>query len=793
MENNLFKKACRTLELDKVLAMLAEQCVCDDAKQMARDIEPKTELGEVEAQISETTAAKLMLLRRSAPSFRGVVNIISSVGRAAAGSTLSARELINVGNVLATARGLIAYQENGIEMETCIDGLFASLSANSYLENRIFDAIVGEDEIADNASAELASIRRKIAATNQKIRDTLHKIVHSQQYQKVLQDSLFTIRSGRFVVPVKAESRGELPGIVHGSSSSGATLFIEPMPVVEANNELSVLFDKEKEEIERILAELSAETANFAESIAADYKIIVKLDFIFAKARLSMQYKGVQPQLNDDGIIDMKQCRHPLIPYDKVVPIDVRLGEQFDTLVITGPNTGGKTVSLKTLGLFSVMLQCGLHIPAAEGSRAAVFSSVYADIGDEQSIEQSLSTFSAHMTNIVAIMQRLDYRALVLFDELGAGTDPVEGASLAIAIIEAVRKVGARVAATTHYAEIKLYALETDGVENACCEFDVETLRPTYRLLTGVPGRSNAFAIAKRLGMSDEVIGRAKELTSEESIRFEDILTDLEKSRQQAERDRLEAEQARKAAERYKNQMEFEKREADKKLAREMDRLKADTVRTFEEGKKAIREMMTELDKLKLEKDASDFAEKLEQVRASVGARVKKLEAKPEQTESRPAFDAANPSALLPGVSVEIVSLGKTGVVETKPDNQGNVTVKVGAMKLKLHSSALRLVKEKAGPKSASSYIRSGDITRSVKMQLDLRGMNAEEAILELEQYIDDAMMASIPTVTIVHGKGTGVLRSAVHQALRSNKAVKGYRLGKYGEGENGVTIVNLQ
>ena len=544
MDYNI-QKHMKTIELDKVLELLAEKTACEDAADFARNLIPVTEIEEVQQMLSETDTAYQMMARFGAPSFYGLQQIVNSLRRAQSGGVLNLAEFLSIAGVLRAMRGIVQWRKKSEGLQTMLDWRFDCLTSNPYLEDKINQTVASEEEVADTASSALADIRRKMRRASQKVREQLDSMIRSNTYQKYLQDQIVTMRGGRYVVPVKAEYRGEVPGLVHDTSSSGSTLFIEPMSVVEANNEIRVLQSKEKDEIERILTELSAEVGQFADDIIVGYDAAVQLNVIFAKADLAYSMKATMPQLNQTGIIQFKQARHPLLNRDTVVPTDIVLGKEFDTLMITGPNTGGKTVTLKTIGLLSAMAMCGLMLPVAEGSQVSVFRHILVDIGDEQSIEQSLSTFSSHMTKIIRIIEQADDNSLVLLDELGAGTDPIEGAALAIAILEHLRKQGCKIAATTHYAELKEYALQTDGVENACCEFDVQTLRPTYRLLIGVPGRSNAFAISKRLGIEDSIIQRAKELVSAENTKFEDVVRSLEETRQKLEEEKAQAEALR--------------------------------------------------------------------------------------------------------------------------------------------------------------------------------------------------------------------------------------------------------
>ena len=593
----------KALELDKILHLLAEETSCDAAAELAQNLRPSTSLSQVKRLLTETDEAHTMMARFGAPSFGGLKDVSNSLRRAEAGGTLNMTELLRIATVLRTLRGIVDWRSKSEGVKSILDDRFDAIMPNKYLEDRINHAILSEEEMADNASPQLATIRRKIRSASSRAREQLEKMVRSPVTQKYLQDPIITMRDGRFVVPVKAECRGDVPGLVHDTSSSGATVFVEPMAVVEANNEVRVLLSQEQAEMERILAELSAEAGNFASGIISGYKEAVELNLIFAKANLGYKMKATLPLVNDEGKIELKRARHPLIDKEKVVPTDIELGLHFDTLVITGPNTGGKTVSLKTVGLLTLMAMCGLLLPVADNSQISIFNHVLADIGDEQSIEQSLSTFSAHMTNIIKIFEQADASSLILLDELGAGTDPIEGAALAMSILEALRRKGTRIAATTHYAELKAYALQTEGVENACCEFDVTTLRPTYRLLIGVPGRSNAFAISLRLGMDPEIVEHARELVSSENTRFEDVVQSLETSRQRLEEERKEAQRQRLEAEEASRAAKERKDAIDAQADREMEEARRRASELIARTRGQIDAMLNEMEELKKQKN----------------------------------------------------------------------------------------------------------------------------------------------------------------------------------------------
>ena len=788
-----FEKSLMTLELPAVLEMLAAEAVGDTAKEQARALAPSTEPAEVRRRQEETTAAKTMMVVRGSPSFSGVKDVRPSLARADLGGALNTRELLDIARVLQCARLVRGYIADDTVGKTPIDHLFYALHANKFLEEKISTSISGEDEIADGASPELANIRRQMRAAAARARDSLQKIISSPGYAKALQEPIITMRQDRYVVPVKAEHKGAIPGLVHDISASGATLFIEPMAAVKANNELRELSAKEKIEIDRILAELSADCAEHRDDISADFEILVRLDLIFAKAKLSYKL-NCQSAAGEAGGIVLRRARHPLLDQAKAVPISLELGDSFDTLVITGPNTGGKTVSIKTIGLLAAMNQCGLHIPADDGSNLPVFSHILADIGDEQSIEQNLSTFSAHMSNIVNIIEECDDRSLILFDELGAGTDPTEGAALAVAIIEYCRRKGAVIAATTHYAELKVYATNEPGVQNASCEFDVETLRPTYHLLVGIPGKSNAFAISQRLGLGEDIIADARNRVSTESASFEATIEKLEQTRLLLERDRNEAavklreaqENAKKAAF-LKAELEVRLDKADLKSRREAERI-------IQEARATAEEVFHELDEMRKHANEQEEAQQINEARSQLRRKLnlsqealrKELEPAPaEKTSSRP---------LKVGDTVQIKSMGmKATVLAISPDRV--LSLRAGIMNVTAKEDEVLLLEgEKVpGPKTVAKSSAAQLRSMSIEPQIDLRGMESVEAVLAAERYIDSAVMSRLKTVTIIHGKGTGALRAAVQQMLKRNKSVKSFRLGRFGEGEAGVTVVELK
>ncbi len=791
----------KALELDKVLQQLSALASVKDSKERALELKPAAALYDAQALINQTNAAYVLLAKFGGPSFGAARNVNSSLSRAAAGGVLTMRELLDIGEVLRVIRSLYEWRFSQPGADSCLDVYFSSLCPNKMLESNIFTSILSEEEMADNASRELADIRRKMRNQAQSIREKLEGLVRSTHYQKFLQDAIITQRNGRFVVPVKNEHRADVPGLVHDTSGSGATVFIEPMAVVEANNEIRVLQGKEREEIERILTELSVAAGEYADVIKNNFESIVELNLIFAKAQLAYKMKASVPVLNTEGIIELKKARHPLLDPKKVVATDISLGKDFDTLVITGPNTGGKTVSIKTIGLLSLMACCGLMIPAADNSRICVFSEIFADIGDEQSIEQSLSTFSSHMVNIVDIIKKADSGSLVLIDELGAGTDPVEGAALAIAILERLQMNGAKIAATTHYAELKAYALETPRVQNGSCEFDVASLKPTYRLLTGVPGRSNAFAISERLGIDRELIERANEFVSTENIRFENVVDSLEEARLEMESEKSEAQRLREEYEEKLSRAEKKLEEAESLRQKEYEKAQGEALRITEKARREANALLLQIDELRREmkstKDAAELARKAKQAMKKGLSDIDRT-VNPVTTSLYEDDDYVLPRPLKVGDSVLLAELGKEASVLSLPDKRQQVEVLSGALRMRVNVSKLRLIEKKKDnkPKTAS-LSRSGSmesrLNASADNRCDLRGMTVDEALLTLDSFLDSMLMANIGEFTVIHGKGTGALRAAVQKHLKNNKFVKSYRLGVYGEGENGVTIVTLK
>ena len=787
----LYEKSLQKLELGAVLQLLADQACSQEAKSRCMALEPVTDADDVRQLQTQTSAACRLIVQKGSPGLSGIQDVSASLARADRGGSLSAGELLKIAAVLRVARNVKNYAETDA-VSSVLDPWFLDLVGNKYLEEKIDSAIISEEEIADAASPELSDIRRHIRIQSAKIRDSLQKVISSPTYAKYLREPIITIRSDRFVVPVKSEFKGQVPGLVHDVSSTGSTFFIEPMSAVNANNALRELFVRERKEIERILAELSAEAAAYQEHINRNFEILVFLDCIFAKAKLSFQMNAIEPQIREDGKLVLNRARHPLIEKKAVVPISVRLGDDFDTLVITGPNTGGKTVTLKTIGLLTLMAECGLHIPADDGSCISVFDRVLADIGDEQSIEQSLSTFSSHMKNIVEIIEVCDSSSLVLFDELGAGTDPAEGAALAIAIIQNCRQCGARVAATTHYAELKLFAMRTEGVINGSCEFNVETLQPTFRLLIGVPGKSNAFAISRKLGLPELIIKNASDMVSENDANFEDVLNQLEEQRQAMEAARAEAERLRQETERNKKQSDAYFAEIKKEREKAVAKAKKEAQVIIEDARRTANAVTEEIKQLRKQMrdtaDAQGVNLKQAELRRALNEAEEKLAEKKEQPK-RPA-----PSrAIRVGDTVELLKLGsKASVLAINKD--GTYQLQAGIMKITAKPEEVYLLESQEN-QSVKKVVEKSK--RELKLEtsspeLDIRGMASDEMLGVLGMFLDNAYMSNLPSVRIIHGKGTGVLRAAVHAELKKIKYVKRFRLGAYGEGEDGVTIVEF-
>ena len=791
--SELYEKSLLKLELDKVLEMLSACAGSTEGKAACLRVRPVSDLEDVQALLEETTAASDLCTRKGNPAFGDVRDVSAALERADRGGSLQPVELLRIAGVLRCARNIKGYVAED-EKKTVLDPLFAALTPNKYLEDKIFGAILSEEEIADNASPELANIRRHMRIQAGKIRDSLQKIISSPAYAKLLREPIITIRDGRYVVPVKSECKNDVPGLVHDVSASGGTYFVEPMSAVNANNALRELELKEKKEIERILAELSADAAAHRENINENFRMLVRLDVIFAKAKLGYQMRAWAPIMNDQGRVELRNARHPLIDPKVVVPISLHLGKDFDTMIITGPNTGGKTVTLKTVGLLTLMAECGMHIPAGDGSTLSTFDAILADIGDEQSIAQSLSTFSSHMKTIVDVVDQCDDRTLVLFDELGAGTDPAEGAALAMAIIEFCRKMGSCVVATTHYAELKLYAMRTQGVINASCEFNVETLRPTYKLLIGIPGKSNAFAISRKLGLAEHSLKEADDLVGKSDKDFEDVLTQLEQQRQQMESARQEAERLKRETAKIKEESEVYHEQLRKEREKAMETARREAQKIIEDARYAANMASEEIKALKKQlsenADTSNINQRQAELRRSLNEAEEKLRAQQPQAH-RPA-----PSrGILVGDTVELLKLGtKASVIAINKD--GTYQLQAGIMKLNAKPDEVYLLEHDNPYKE--KHVRPAHSGREMNastpnMEVDLRGMDTIEAVCVLERFIDGAVRANLQTVRIIHGKGTGAVRAAVHQSLKKSKFIKKYRLGVYGEGEDGVTIAELR
>ena len=789
--NELYEKSLKKLELDKVLELLAEHAGSEAAKEKCRAMAPLTDADDIRALQKETSDACKLITLKGSPSLGGIRDMSASLARADRGGVLSTEELLQIAGCLKSARMVKNYAD-GDSVPTVLDPWFFQLMANKYLEEKIYTCIPAKDEIADAASDELASIRRKIRQQSAKIRESLQKIISSPSYAKILREPIITIRSDRFVVPVKSECKNDLPGLVHDVSASGSTFFIEPMQAVNANNALRELFVAERKEIERILAELSSECANYRTHIEENYRVLVTLDCIFARAKLSFAMNAMEPEIRTDGRLELKRARHPLIDRQAVVPISVRLGTDFATLIITGPNPGGKTVTLKTIGLLTLMAECGMHIPADDGSYVSVFPLVLADIGDEQSIEQSLSTFSAHMKNIVEIVSVCDSESLVLLDELGAGTDPAEGAALAVALIEFCRQCGAKVAATTHYAELKIYAMRTDGVINASCEFDVETLKPTYRLLIGIPGKSNAFAISRRLGLPEHIIDKAKSMVNENDTNFEDVLNQLEQQRQEMERARAEAEQLRLETEKQKKQSEQYYNEIKLQREKAAQQAKKEAQYIIDDARRTANQVYDELKQLRKQMQDSADVQNSNERQAALRRTLNEAEAKLSGGEEKKERPKASREIRV-GDTVELLKYGSKATV-LSIGKDGTYQLQAGIMKVNAKANEIYLLENQ--PKGNAKKVIEGkvrELKAAVSPELDLRGMAVDEALPVLDNFLDSAFLANLPTVRIIHGKGTGVLRSAVQDELRRSKYVKNFRLGVYGEGENGVTIAEFK
>ena len=790
------EKSLRVLEFNKVIDLLKNKASSSLGLKYIEKLTPSSNFEDVKYMLEETSETQSILLKMGSVGLQGIHDIEDKAKRANIGALLDQGSLILIADTLRVARNLknkLSSSNDENFNYPIIQSLSNSLYSYRDIEDAIYNAIISDVEISDNASSTLRDIRRRIVQKNQSIRSKLNAIISSTTYQKYLQDAIISVRGDRFVVPVKAEYRSQISGIVHDQSSSGATLFIEPMSIVDMNNELRQLRLKEKEEIDRILKELSSMVGEISEELISNQEILGRLDFAFAKGKLSIQMKGVEPKLNEDKYINIKNGRHPLLDKDKVVPNSINLGRDFHTLLITGPNTGGKTVTIKTLGLLSLMTQSGLHIPADYGSSMCVYDNIFADIGDEQSIEQSLSTFSSHMTNIVSILKDVTEDSLVIFDELGAGTDPIEGAALAIAILEDVHMAGAKCIATTHYTEIKNYALTTEGVENAAVEFDLETLSPTYRLLLGVPGKSNAFEISTKLGLSSHVINRAKEFIDSDNIAIEDVLQNVEKNRIKSEEEKREAERLKLEIERLKNDYEERLKRFTEKRDKMMERAKAEALKITRQAKEDVDNVIKELRKLEQERASKEKNQKIEQLKKEITNSMGSLQPT-IKSMIEPKVASKEIKDLKPGEEVKIITLNQQGSVVSVDNNKKEAVVQIGIMKMTLPFKSLQRAKKDPKTtvtKQTRKIIKSK--SGNIKSEVDLRGLNLEEAIMEVEKYLDDAYVAGLENVTVIHGIGTGVLKSGLQDILKKNKHVKSQRAGEYGEGGAGVTIVTLK
>ena len=783
-------KNLNTLEYDKIIEKIKQHAISEPGKAACDALLPFSTYEEAQTALNETESATLFLARFGSPSFGGITDITNSCKRAASGSVLSIKELLNIGMVLKCARNISEFFENRSE-GTPFEVYIQEIYINRYFEDKITTAFISEEEVADTASSALRDIRRKKMNARSRIRSVLDGLIHSSAHQKYLQDAIITIRNDRFVLPVKAEHKNEIGGLVHDVSASGQTLFIEPVQVVAANNELSILAAEEAKEIERILAEFSAEAGDFSEGIIKDFELARFFDFTFAKARYANEIKGVKPVLRTDGRMDLVNARHPLIDKNKVVPISFSLGKDYGALIITGPNTGGKTVTLKTAGLLSLMAKSGLFVPAKEGAKIPFFDNVYADIGDEQSIEQSLSTFSSHMRNIVGILEQITPNSLVLLDELGSGTDPAEGAALAVAIIECIQQKGAKLMCTTHYAELKIYALQTPGVENASCEFDVATLMPTYRLVIGIPGKSNAFAIASRLGISESIIAAAGEKLNNETVKVEHVLADLETKRKSIEVDSERAAELRREAERNMRELEEKLAKKQEEAEKEIAKQKQKAADLVERTKRDTDYMLSQIDELRKQKEKEDFKQRINQTKKEIEEKSDEL-SKVTSTESKRKKKPL-PRPIKKGDHIIIFSINKEGIVLEEPDKKGNVLVSSGVIKTKVNINDIELNEHVKKEKEPMSVLKLERGSRQAKNEIDIRGMTGDEADGLIDDLLNNAAMANLNTVSIIHGKGTGALRAAVHEKLRRHPLVSEYRLGLYGEGETGVTIVTIK
>ncbi len=789
------EKALKKLEYNKIIDKLTALAGSVIGRELCATLLPSDDISEIKARQKETSDALSRIFKKGSLGFYGLHDIRGSIKRLEIGSTLGAGELLHISSVLDAALRIKSYGVRDNEENTgdSLDEMFTSLEPLSPLNNEIKRCIISEEEIADDASPALKNIRRSMKVTNDKIHEQLNSMVNSQGNKTLLQENIITMRNGRYCLPIKQEYRSQFPGMIHDQSSSGSTLFVEPMAVVKLNNDLKELEIKEQEEIEKILADLSNQAGLETEKLDTDVKVMAQLDFIFARAALSKQMKGSEPVFNDKGIINIKKGRHPLIDPKKVVPIDITLGKDFSLLVITGPNTGGKTVSLKTVGLFTLLGQAGLHIPAFDGSELAVFEEVYADIGDEQSIEQSLSTFSSHMTNTVSILEEADYKSLVLFDELGAGTDPTEGAALAMAILSNLHKRKVTAMATTHYSELKVYALSTEGVSNACCEFDIETLRPTYRLLIGIPGKSNAFAISSKLGLPDSIIEDAKNQIGIQDKSFEDLISDLEKNRITIENEQLEISKTKSEIEELRRRLEQKNERIDNAKEKIMAEAREEARKILQEAKDFADRSIKNFNKWSTE---GGISKDMENERGALREKLSRTESGLAIKNNKKSKKTAKPTDFKLGDAVNVLSLGLKGTISSLPNAKGDLFVQMGILRSQVNISDLELIDEPVitGPninRTGSGKIKIAK-TATISTEVNLIGKTVDEALSILDKYLDDAYLSHLPQVTVIHGRGTGALKNAVHSHLKRTKYVKAYREGAFGEGGQGVTIVEF-
>lgn len=787
--NKYYKK----LELDKILELLAEQTVSGSCRENALKLKPVTDFSVITEELKKTDDAFTLSAKFGTPAFRKIKDISGSLKRAETGSMLSFRELLDTAAVLRETAALCDWFSQCENMESSISEYFRGLVPLKALEHRISESILSEEEMSDAASAELASIRKRITRQGLNIREQLDGMIKNKNTRSYLQDAVVTMRDGRYVVPVRSEHKNDVPGLVHDTSATGQTFFIEPMSVVEANNEIRILKAREQAEIERITREMSAEVGSNSAAIAENFRLSQILELYFAKANLGAKMRAVTPKIVNEPKVILNNARHPLLDRDLAVPISVQIGEKYDCLIITGPNTGGKTVAIKTVGLLTLMTQCGLMIPAQDGSVIGCFDRIYVDIGDEQSIEQSLSTFSSHMTNVIKIIDAADENSLVLIDELGSGTDPVEGAALAVSILTQLKSYRAKVLATTHYQEVKMFALETEGVENASCEFDVETLKPTYRLIVGVPGKSNAFAITKKLGMSDYVISRAEELVSTENRRFEKIIDQLEQSRKELEQLRESIAVSERNAKLTESELKQKLAELEAQKEKELENARRRAMSIIEQTRTQSNMLLNELEELKKAKDKEELRKGLADAKSRVGNRLNKLQDEANPVIEKKLENYVPPRPFKQGDTVKLADTGREGSLISVPNVKGECFVQVGSMRIKTSAKNLRLVEKKEQPKPGKiKKTVTSNMTRRGGMELDIRGYMSDDGVMEVERFIDSAIMSGLSQVVIIHGKGTGALRDAVHAALR-RMPVKSFRLGAYGEGEAGVTVVELK